>query len=56
MIVDGKKIEEVVRYAYLGKMVTKDHGQVQEMKKENRKVMECIRYAEQHHAGQKICD
>ena len=25
VIVDGKKIEEVDRYVYLGKMVTKDH-------------------------------
>ena len=32
-IVDGKKIEEVDRYVYLGQMVTKDHDQVQEMKR-----------------------
>ena len=32
VIVNGKKIEEVKRYAYLGQMITKDHGQVQEMK------------------------
>ena len=31
VIVDGKKIEEVDSYVYLGKMVTKDHDQVQEM-------------------------
>ena len=33
VIVNGKKIEEVDRYVYLGQMVTKDHGQVQEMKR-----------------------
>ena len=33
VIVDGKKIEEVDRYVYLGQMVTKDHDQVQEMKR-----------------------
>ena len=33
VIVDGKKIEEVDRYVYLGKMVTKHHDQVQEMKR-----------------------
>ena len=31
VIVDGKKIEDVNRYVYLGQMVTKDHDQVQEM-------------------------
>ena len=30
---DGKKIEKVDRYVYLGQMVTKDHDQVQEMKR-----------------------
>ena len=33
VIVDGKKIEEVDYYVYLGKMVTKDHDQVQGMKR-----------------------
>ena len=33
VIVDGKKIGEVDSYIYLGKMVTKDHDQVQEMKR-----------------------
>ena len=33
VIVDGKKIEEVDKYVYLGKMVTKDHDKVQEMKR-----------------------
>ena len=33
VIVDGKKIEEVDRYANLGKIVTKNHDQVQEMKR-----------------------
>ena len=33
VIVDGKKIEEVDRYVYLGQMVTKDHDQIQEMKR-----------------------
>ena len=33
VIVDGKKIEEIDRYVYLGKMVTKDHDQVQKMKR-----------------------
>ena len=33
VIVDGKKIEEVDRYVYLGQMVTKDHDKVQEMKR-----------------------
>ena len=33
VIVDGKKIEEVDSYVYLGQMVTKDHDQVQEMKR-----------------------
>ena len=33
VIVDGKKIVEVDRYVYLGKMVTKDHDQAQEMKR-----------------------
>ena len=33
MIVDGKKIEEVDKYVYLGQMVTKDQDQVQEMKR-----------------------
>ena len=33
VIVDGKKIEEVDRCVYLGQMVTKDHDQVQEMKR-----------------------
>ena len=32
VIVDRKKIE-VFRYVYLGKMVTKDHHQIQEMKR-----------------------
>ena len=32
-IVDGKKIEEVDTYVHLGLMVTKDHDQVQEMKR-----------------------
>ena len=36
VIVDGKKIEEVDKYVYLGQMVTKDQDQVKEMKKENR--------------------
>ena len=42
VIVDGKKIEEVDRYVYLGQMVTKDLNQVQEMKKKNQTGMECI--------------
>ena len=33
VIVGRKKIEEVDRYVFLGQMVTKDHDQVQEMKK-----------------------
>ena len=33
VIVEGKKIEEVDRYNYLRQMVTKDHDQVQEMKR-----------------------
>ena len=33
VIVNGKKSEEVDRYVYLGKMVTKHHVQVQEMKR-----------------------
>ena len=33
VIVNGKKIEEVDRYVYLGQMVTKDHDQIQEMKR-----------------------
>ena len=33
VIVDGKKIEEVDSYVYLGQMVTMGHGQVQEMKR-----------------------
>ena len=33
MIVNGKKIEEVDRYAYLGQMMTKNRDDVQEMKK-----------------------
>ena len=33
MIGGGKKIEEVDIYIYLGKMVTKDHDQAQEMKR-----------------------
>ena len=33
VIVDGKKIEEVDRYVYLGQMVTKDHDQIQEIKR-----------------------
>ena len=33
VIVDGKKIEEVDSYVYLGQMVTKDHDQVQDMKR-----------------------
>ena len=32
VIVDGKKMEEVDRYVYLGQMLTEDHEQVQEMK------------------------
>ena len=32
-IVDGKKIEKVDSYVYLGQMVTKDHDQVQETKR-----------------------
>ena len=32
-IVHGMKIEEVDRYVYLGQMVTKDHDQVQEVKR-----------------------
>ena len=30
-IVNGKKMEEVDRYVYLGQTVTKDHDQVEEM-------------------------
>ena len=33
VIVDGKKIEEVDSYVYLGQMVTKDHDQIHEMKR-----------------------
>ena len=33
VIVEGKKIEEVDSYAYLGQMVTKDDDQIQEMKR-----------------------
>ena len=33
VIVDGKKIEEVDSYVYLGQMVTKDQDQIQEMKR-----------------------
>ena len=33
VIVDGKKIEEVDSYVYLAQMVTKNHDQVQEMKR-----------------------
>ena len=33
VIVDGKKIEEADRYVYLGQIVTKDHDQIQEMKR-----------------------
>ena len=33
VIVDGWKIEEVDSYVYLGQMVTKDHDQIQEMKR-----------------------
>ena len=33
VIVNGKKIEEVDRYVYLRQIVTKDHDQVQEMKR-----------------------
>ena len=31
VIVNGKKIEEVDSYVYVGQMVTKDHNQIQEM-------------------------
>ena len=33
VIVNERKIKEVNRYVYLGQMVTKDHDQVQEMKR-----------------------
>ena len=33
VIVDGRKIEEVDSYVYLGQMVTKNHDQIQEMKR-----------------------
>ena len=33
VIVNGKKIKEVDRCVYLGQMVTKDHDQVQEIKR-----------------------
>ena len=33
VVVDAKKIEEVNKYSYLGQMVTKNHEQVQEMKR-----------------------
>ena len=33
VIIDGKKIEEVDRHVYLEQMVTKDHHQVNEMKR-----------------------
>ena len=56
VIVNGKKIEEVDRYIYLGQMVTKDHDQVQEMKKENWTGLECILQAEQHHVRQKCAN
>ena len=32
MIIDGKQIEEVDGYVYIGQMGTKDHDQQQEMK------------------------
>ena len=55
VIVDGKKIKEVDRYIYLGHMVTMDYDQEQEMKKENRTGMECIRQVGQHHSRPKMC-
>ena len=33
VIVDGKKTEEVNSYVFLGHIVTKEHDQVQEMKR-----------------------
>ena len=42
VIVDGKKIEEVDSYVYLGQMVTKDHDQNTRNEKENRPGIECI--------------
>ena len=42
VIVDGKKIEKVDSYVYIGQMVTKDHDQIQKNEKENRTGMECI--------------
>ena len=33
VIVDGKKVEEVDSYVYLGQMVTEGHDQIQEMKR-----------------------
>ena len=33
VIVDGKKIKEVDRYVFLGQTVTKNNGQVQEIKR-----------------------
>ena len=33
VIVDGKKIQKIYKYVYLRKMVTKDHDQVQEIKR-----------------------
>ena len=33
VIIDGKKIEEIDIYVSLGQVVTKDHDQVQEMKR-----------------------
>ena len=33
VIVDGKKIEEVDSYVYLGQIVTNDHDQIQEIKR-----------------------
>ena len=38
VIVYGKQIEEVDRYVYLGEMVTKDHDQVQGLKRRMRQV------------------
>ena len=56
VIVDGKKIEEVDSYVYLGQMVTKDHDQIQEMKRRIGQGWNAFCKLDKHHARQKCAN
>ena len=51
--INGRKIEEVDNYIYLGQMVAKDHDQEQGVETYNRSWLDCFWQAGLHYAKQK---